>query len=627
MVMQHIITRMARMNSRARLAAAAAAAAALTVTACSSGTSAPPGGSGKPVSGGTATVAVVSGNQPNYIWPFTPATNYSVFNAEMFQWLLYRPLVMFGDNGSSVAANFTLSPARAPVYSGGGKTVTVTMKGWKWSDGEPVDAADVAFWINMEKWEKANYAGYSPGTFPDNLTSYSITSPGTIVLHLSKAYSANWFTYNQLAEITPMPLAWDVTKAGAKAGSGGCSKGSAWSSGAACEAVYKFLAAQVKATSSYATSPLWSVVDGPWKLSVFNSTGADTFVPNKSYSGSPKPRLSAVSFVPYTNDTTEFTAMKGGSLDVSEPLTGLPLGDLPQKPAGSPVPPASLLPGYKLAPQYTFAINYYQPNFKNPAVGSLFGQLYFRQALAHLLDQQGIARAVFHGYAVPGTGAVPAFPPSAWVPAAQKANGGAGLYPFSVAAAKSIMASHGWVMAGGVLTCQAPAKCGAGITKGEKAAFSLDYSTNTSYLGPQAQVFKSDASKAGIDVTVVGKTFNTIISQNVQSNYKNWDMSGYGGWAYNGPGFLPTGEPLFATGAGSNYGQYSDPAMDKLIQAAQTASGGMTSFDTFATYAARQLPYLFTPDPYVVEAVKSNLHGVAFSPLGTLLPEYWYLTK
>jgi peptide/nickel transport system substrate-binding protein len=36
-------------------------------------------------------------------------------------------------------------PADAPVYSDGGKTVTVQLKGWKWSDGEAVNAQDVAF--------------------------------------------------------------------------------------------------------------------------------------------------------------------------------------------------------------------------------------------------------------------------------------------------------------------------------------------------------------------------------------------------------------------------------------------------------------------------------------------------
>lgn len=48
-------------------------------------------------------------------------------------------------------ASHTLSPASAPAYSDGGKTVMVTMKGWKWPDGEIVDATEVAFWINTEK--------------------------------------------------------------------------------------------------------------------------------------------------------------------------------------------------------------------------------------------------------------------------------------------------------------------------------------------------------------------------------------------------------------------------------------------------------------------------------------------
>ena len=53
--------------------------------------------------------------------------------------------------GDPEPANYTLSPASAPAYSDGGKTVTITMKGWKWPDVEVVDAADGAFWINTEK--------------------------------------------------------------------------------------------------------------------------------------------------------------------------------------------------------------------------------------------------------------------------------------------------------------------------------------------------------------------------------------------------------------------------------------------------------------------------------------------
>ena len=47
-------------------------------------------------------VAVISGSQPDYIWPFRPAINYSVLNAEMFRWLLFRPLYMFSSNGTFI---------------------------------------------------------------------------------------------------------------------------------------------------------------------------------------------------------------------------------------------------------------------------------------------------------------------------------------------------------------------------------------------------------------------------------------------------------------------------------------------------------------------------------------------
>src|SRR5215471_10421449 len=439
----------------------AVGAFALVLSACSSSSSTT-GAQGAATKGGTATFGVISGQGPTWIWPFSPIAYYSVYNSQQFQWLMYRPLYMFGNNGTSTTINYPLSPANGPVYSDGGKTVTITMKGWKWSNGETVDASDVAFWLNMMKAEKANYAGYSPGTLPDNLVSTKITSPNTIVLNLTKAYASYWFTYNQLAEIWPMPMAWDVTHTGAAAGSGGCH-----ANAANCKAVFNFLNAQAKDTASYASSPIWSVVDGPWKLQSFSTSGNDTLVPNPKYSGSPKPHLSALHYVPYTSDTTAFTAMKSGSLDYSLLGIGIPPADLAPKPANAALPPTNPLgSSYTLQPMYTFGITYYQLNFKNPTIGPALKQLYFRQALQSLLDQAGIAKAVLHGYAVPGTGAVPPYPPSQWIPAIQNSNGGAGPYPFSVAKAKALLTSHGWSMMGSVMDCGVPAKCGPGIAKG-----------------------------------------------------------------------------------------------------------------------------------------------------------------
>jgi peptide/nickel transport system substrate-binding protein len=619
--------------------AGAAALLAAGIAACSSSSS-PSGGSTSPsgsstaaaAAGGTARVALPAGVTLSYIFPYTPLANANEYNAEQFQMELYRPLYMFGNNGNSVSVNYPLSVANAPVYSPDGKTVTMTMKGWKWSNGESVNASDVVFWLNMMKAEPNNYYGYVPGLLPDNLASYSATDANTVVLHLKSAVSSIWFTYNQLAEITPMPAAWDVTSAGATAGSGGCATATtAAAVKAKCTAVYTYLAAQAKNAKTYATSPVWGVVDGPWKLSSFSTASSGpvtSFVPNTAYSGSPKPQLAGFTYYAYTDDTTEYTAIKTGQVDVGQ----VPDQDM------SPVTGTQVLPStnplgstFNLQPWYNYGIQYYEINFNNPSIGPAFKQLYVRQAMQELVDQEGMAKTVQRGYAYPTTGAVPSQPPNQWTPALQKSNAGAGPYPFSVANATTLLTSHGWKNVGGVMTCETPAKCGAGVTAGTKLSFTMDYATGVTYFQQEISIYKSDLSQAGIQVTLVPQSFNTIIGESQPCKPTapacKWQGLFFGGWNYNGPGFEPTGEPLYQTGATSNAGSYSDSQMDSLINQTHTSSS-LSVFQQYATYTAQQLPaVIYFPDYYNIMAVNSKLANVGFNPLADILPEYWNFTK
>jgi peptide/nickel transport system substrate-binding protein len=611
---------------------AVAAAVALIAAGCSSSSSPPStsASSGTPVKGGTATVAMAAGVTYDWIFPFYAITNASVYQDQQFQWLFYRPLYMFGNNTStSVSINYGLSPADAPVYTDGGKTAVVNLKGWKWSDGETVNADSLIFFLNMAEAEKTTWYAYSPGLLPDNIVSYKATGPDQVTFHLNNAYSSLWYTYNQLSELNPMPLAWDVTSLSAKAGSGGCTTDSAADGWAKCKAVYNFLTAQSKIASTYATSPLWSVVDGPWKLSSFNTDGNVTIVPNTKYSGSPKPQLSAIKFVPFTADSAEYTALKTSSIDVGY----IPTQDLTQKPANSSLPAVNPLgSSYYLEPFFNYGIEYAQPNFNNPQAGFLVRQLYIRQALQYAMDQPAIDKGIWRGYAVPGAGPVPTDPSNQFIPSDERENGGQGPYPYNPTKATALLTSHGWKSVGGVMTCEDPSKCGTGITSGEKLNLTFDYATGIAAATAMWQAIKSEESQVGINVTLDGLSFNTIIGESApcspMSSKCNVQVFAYGGWDYDGPGFEPTGEPLFATGAGSNSGNYSDPTMDKLIQETHTSSS-LSVFDQFANYAAEQLPFMWVPEtePYGVQAVTSKLHGVTFSPLFTLLPEYWYFTK
>jgi peptide/nickel transport system substrate-binding protein len=162
-----------------------------------------------------------------------------------------------------------------------------------------------------------------------------------------------------------------------------------------------------------------------------------------------------------------------------------------------------------------------------------------------------------------------------------------------------------------------------------KLSMTMDYATGSQAFQQEVAVIKSDMAQAGIVLDLVPQSFNTIAGESTPCSPGpdcTWEIANFGGWNFNGPGFEPTGEPLFATGASSNSGSYSDPKMDQLITATHTSSS-LAAFQDYATYTAQQLPLIWMPNVYWVQAVNSKLANVTFNPLATFLPEYWYFTK
>ncbi len=146
----------------------------------------------------------------------------------------------------------------------------------------------------MLEAEKASFAGYSPGGMPDNIACYKPPAPDTVVAPAQARVCSIWFTYNELAQLNPFPMAWDISKTGAKAGSGGCTTDTAADGWAKCKAVYNFLTAQAKNTSSYAqpgrSGRSWT---GRGGCASYNINGNYTLLPNPKYSGRPSRHLGA----------------------------------------------------------------------------------------------------------------------------------------------------------------------------------------------------------------------------------------------------------------------------------------------------------------------------------------------
>jgi peptide/nickel transport system substrate-binding protein len=608
-----------------------AAATALGLAACSSG-STPAAGSGTPVSGGTAYFAEQPLAPPTYIFPLVSGEYFTTANTSDLQTLLYLPLYWYGDKGKA-SIDYPLSIGNPPVYSDGDRVVTITLKHYVWSDGETVSARDVGFWINMLEADKAEWANYVPGEFPDNVVSWTALGPATIRLRLNARYNPTWFSYNELSQITPLPIAWDRMSLAAPAPSADAGNLPDTTT-AGARAVYSFLNDQATKTASYATSPVWSVVDGPWKLASFTSEGMATFVPNRRYSGPDKPHLAKFVELPFTSADAEFSVLEAGSSsggpgNSSQQISVgyVPDNDLPQQPSLE-------AQGYRLVADYPFGFDYFEPNFNNPKVGPILRQLYFRQAFQHLVDQTGWIHAYYDGLGVPTYSPVPASPANPYSDAKASVNP----YPFSVAAAKALLAAHGWkIVPGGVTTCARPGRaadeCGTGVKAGQPLQFTLMYPSGLPYTDASMADLQSAAGQVGIGISLDQVTQATIAATiepcSSSSPACSWEIGQYGSaWLFE-PDHYPTGDEIFQTGALGNVNNYSDPAIDKLITATTTtsASGAQAALNAYADQVRLQLPDFWQPSPGTLITVQSNLRGFSPNAYGFINPEEWYFTK
>ena len=631
-------------TKRVTTVAAGVAIAALLMTACSSSSSSSSSAatSGTKVQGGTATWAEQPATPPNYIFPFMNLAFFGINNLPEFQYLMYRPMYIFGV-GASSSLNTSLSLAQTPVYSNNNQTAVINLKNYKWSNGETVNATDVMFWMNMMHAEKANWAAYSPGAMPDNVKSITINSPTQLTFQFTGSYNPYWLTYNQFSQITPLPVAWDIASTGAAPGSGGCSSAAYGTADTQCTAVYTYLSKQAgfdpanpsaanNSLSTYATNPLWQVVDGPWHLTAFDASGDVTMAPNKTYSGPVKPTLAYFKEVPFTSDSSQFNSLVAGQLTFGH----LPFEDVTSQTTNPLVPGANnprLAGNFALAPLYLYSIDYFPYNFNSTGndgtAGKIFSQLYFRQAMQYLVDQPLFIDKVFHGYAAPTYGPVPVIPPT-FASTQEQSNP----YPYDATKAKSLLTSHGWtVVPNGTSTCTDPGtgtnQCGAGIPAGTKADFDLQYASGTNYIVQLMNTEKASWAQVGINVNLSSASFNTVIGNSTPCSPGpscTWQMLNWGaGWEFS-PDYYPTGEEIFQTGAGSNSGSYSDPTNDANIKATNTTT---VNLDQYQNYLASQLPVVWQPNPpFMMSEISNNLKGATpQNVFGGLFPENWYFTK
>jgi peptide/nickel transport system substrate-binding protein len=237
--------------------------------------------------------------------------------------------------------------------------------------------------------------------------------------------------------------------------------------------------------------------------------------------GTQLPYLDKIIFKPFPDENVRLTNLLTGDADA---LAGNPGAAQADSVLQSPDLTSSEIPG--LGFQFVW-LNTSKPPFDNPAV---------RRALAYSIDRGQINQAVLFGHGVPLTLPIPPALPWAYMK-------GTPYDTRDIDKAKQELAS-------------------AGVSN---VNFSMQISNASPQLQQVAELMKDQIKDAGFDMEIQLLDFATVVANGNTGDYESLQL----GWSGS---VDPDGNmyTLFYTGAGFNFGKYSNPALDKLLDDGRT---------------------------------------------------------
>ena len=555
------------------------------------------------------TVAEPAGAAPDYIFPYVTCDHAGANNVEWFQRLMFRPLYWYGLGGSAELQP-TLSLASAPTFSKDSKTVTISTRGWRFANGQSVNAQSVAFFLNL--WRAAPSAPCNASTawsLATGLRSVSVRA-NVITLTLTGPVNQSWFTANVLAAIVPLAPALDAGPNGAATG---CAAGAygAPTTQSACATLFAQLDAAGSDSATFTGTRWQQTVDGPWKLTAFDGTGAATFAPNPSYSGPQRGTLS-VQLRPYTSPSSLKSDVLAGRLDVAP----IDASALPAR-TGTVVPNATAVASSHFVlvrPRWRAVVSAF--NFAGTDAGAeLVAQVYIRQALQRSMNQAALVTSVYRGYATGQTSPIPASAPARWQMPTRLTQS------FSLSAATALLTSHGWALSAGLWRCArpgtAPTQCGAGINANDPLALRMGWATGDGAFDSLQRAEVAAWTQFGVSLTTLRETPAALLADCRGSlDLCSWPE----GWTYLTA--EPSQEGLFGPG-GFNPGALNSPGFTANL--ALVLSQPHAPLPLGAPWVTTQAPVLFQPNPVALYEVANSLgtnRSLVVGPLGQLMPEY-----
>jgi peptide/nickel transport system substrate-binding protein len=441
---------------------------------------------------------------------------------------------------------------------------TVSLKPWKWSDGQPVTSADVKYTFDMIKKLGPTFLDYGIGGIPTVVKSFKLLGPEQFQITTIHPVNPDWFELAGLSILTPMP---------------------------------KHVWGQYSVNQLFrrqSTPSMFKVVDGPFRLISFKIGRHIVFGPNPTYQGH-KPQIHRFIMKFLHSSGAEIEGLRTGSLDMSN----LPFSLWNEGHALNGVRLIRMIPN--------FGFDYLQLNFKNPKV-SFFRDVRVRQAIADALDQKRASHLLYHDLVPVEYGPVPVVPTTFLSPSAK-----AGQYPvgYDPAKARALLRAAGWKKG----------PDGIRVKNGKRLSFTyLAYSGGaTALLDTELQ--QQELRAVGIEMKIRIVTFNQLLA--ISQRPLAWEATAFG-WSL---GNYPSDGVQLRTNAPYNQSGYSDKKMDRLLNDVDTKPG-MQALYAYQDYAAEQQPEIFEGSPGSILLVRRGIRGVNkfLSPTGAWSPQYLHYT-
>ena len=305
------------------------------------------------------------------------------------------------------------------------------------------------------------------------------------------------------------------------------------------------------------------VVSGPFTLGSWEPQQQLTLLPNPLYHEEELPRLDMVVFRVVPEESSRLGQLLSGEAHV---MVGIP----PSR--GADVEAAE---NTRLAVvdsrQYTYVVwNTRDPLFEAPEI---------RQALTMSIDREALVESLWHGYAEIGVGP---FTNAVWAH-----DPGLEPWPYDPDRAREIFAAHGWTDSDG-----------DGILDRDGTPFSFELSTNT---GNQLRrdtlvLVQSHLERVGVDAEPVFLEPQTLFARNEAHDFD----ATLGAWGIDTSLDVRYAFHSDEIDGGYNYGSFSDPEADRLMDAIAATvppEAALESFHRLERILHEKQPYTFLWEP------------------------------